>query len=426
MIQEIYEVFKKSTGVSTDTRSILPNQLFFALKGPNFDGSIYVETALEKGAIAVVTYGNAEFYSDKIFKVNDSLRTLQELANFHRKQLQIPIIALTGSNGKTTTKELVSLVLKQNYHTLSTEGNLNNHIGVPLTLLKITQEHEIAVLEMGANKLGDIDELCRIAEPTHGLITSIGKAHLEGFGSLDGVKKGKSEMYRFLRETNGCIFLNESVEYLKELIPQNSTVIPFGTKETGVYVSKVLSTNPLKMTISLKGDEYCVHSHLFGSFHQNNILYAIQVGLYFNVPIESILNAISLYVPSNNRSEKRIWKNNIVLLDAYNANPTSMKSAIVEFVENTSGNKLLILGDMFELGDFAVAEHQAIVDYVSTTDSEVLVVGDIFYHTLTNSKNIQKFKSTEECKAYLCSADLKGFSMLVKGSRFMKLERIFD
>lgn len=425
MIRELYEIFKNSTGVSTDTRSILPNQLFFALKGPNFDGNVYAKTAIEKGAIAVVS--DSELVnSDKIFKVEDSLKALQDLANYHRNQFQIPIIALTGSNGKTTTKELISLVLKQKYLALSTEGNLNNHIGVPLTLLRITHEHEIAVVEMGANKLGDIDELCRIAEPTHGLITSIGKAHLEGFGSIEGVKKGKSELFRYLQESRECIFLNEAVEYLKNLIPESATVIPFGGKDSGLYVEKVLESNPLKIIISLNGVEMQVDSHLFGSFHQNNILYAIQVGLFFNVPVKSILKAISLYVPSNNRSEKRIWNNNIVLLDAYNANPTSMKAAVVEFIATTSGKKVLILGDMFELGDYALTEHQAIADYVSKTNSEVLLVGNIFSNTNTNFKNVRKFQTTESCKKYLNTSGFEGYSILVKGSRSMKLESIFE
>jgi UDP-N-acetylmuramoyl-tripeptide--D-alanyl-D-alanine ligase len=426
MLEKLYKIFQKSKGVSTDTRTIVFNQIFFALRGPNFDGNQYIELALEKGAIAVVSDDKSLSNNDKIFYTEDALKTLQELANHHRKQFSIPIIGLTGSNGKTTTKELISIVLKKKFNTLSTFGNLNNHIGVPLTLLKISKEHEVAVIEMGANKEGDINELSLIAEPTHGLITSIGKAHLEGFGSIEGVKRGKSELYRFLDSNDGIIFLNNQVEHLREMVPKDAKVIRFGTSDTSLFVEKIISSNPLTMSILYGGKSFEVSTHLFGSFHQNNVLYAIQIGLYFDVPMNMILSAILNYIPSNNRSEQRKWNENTVLLDAYNANPTSMLSAIDEFCEFIQGNKLLLLGDMMELGTQQQEEHQSIVDFVESKQIETILVGEIFYNTHTQSKKIKKFLTLNEATDYINGANLKKYSILVKGSRKMSLEKLFQ
>jgi UDP-N-acetylmuramoyl-tripeptide--D-alanyl-D-alanine ligase len=426
MLEKLYTIFKKSEGVSTDTRTIQPNQIFFALKGPNFDGNKYIEFALDKGAIAVVSDDKSHSNSDKVFYTEDALKTLQDLANYHRKQFSIPIIGLTGSNGKTTTKELLSAVLRQKYNTLSTFGNLNNHIGVPLTLLKITQEHEMAVIEMGANKEGDINELCVIAEPTHGLITSIGKAHLEGFGSIEGVKRGKSELYRFFQSTEGVIFINNQVEHLKELLSSNANTIEFGSTDTLLFVEKVKTSNPLSMIIKYRDKCFEVSTHLFGSFHQNNVLYAIQAGLYFDVPMELILSAISNYIPSNNRSEQRLWNENTVLLDAYNANPTSMLSAIDEFDKFVQGNKLLLLGDMMELGSYQKEEHQNVVDFIESKQIEAVLVGEIFYKTHSQNGSTKKFLTLDEASAYLKEANFKKYYILVKGSRKMSLEKIFQ
>lgn len=426
MVEELYNIFKNSDGVSTDTRTIQPNQLFFALKGPNFDGNQYVSLAIEKGAIAVVSNDKSYKENEKVFYTEDALKTLQDLANHHRKQFSIPVIGLTGSNGKTTTKELLSSVLKQKYHTLSTFGNLNNHIGVPLTLLNITQEHEVAVIEMGANKEGDINELSVIAEPTHGLITSIGKAHLEGFGSIEGVKRGKSELYRFLQNNDGVIFINNQLEHLKELLPNNANIVEFGSSDTILFVEKVKTSNPLTMSIKYRDKRFEVLTHLFGSFHQNNVLYAIETGLYFDVPMELILTAISNYIPSNNRSEQLLWNDNIVLLDAYNANPTSMLSAIDEFCEFIQGNKMLLLGDMMELGGYQQEEHQNIVDFIESKQIEAVLVGDIFYQTQTRNASTQKFLTLDKASAFLQESNLKKYSILVKGSRKMSLEKIFQ
>lgn len=426
MLEKLYNIFKKSEGVSTDTRTIKPNQIFFALKGPNFDGNKYIELALEKGAIAVVSDDKSQSNNDKVFYTENTLKTMQDLANHHRKQFSIPIIGLTGSNGKTTTKELLSSVLKQKYNTLSTFGNLNNHIGVPLTLLNITREHEMAVIEMGANKVGDIDELSVIAEPTHGLITSIGKAHLEGFGSIEGVKRGKSELYRFLQNTDGIIFINNQVEHLMELLPNNANVIEFGSSDTLLFVEKVKSSNPLSMSIKYIDTSFEVSTHLFGSFHKNNVLYAIQTGLYFDVSMELILSAISNYIPSNNRSEQRLWNENTVLLDAYNANPTSMLSAIDEFDKFVEGNKLLLLGDMMELGNYQLEEHQNIVDFIESKQIEAVLVGEIFYKTKSNNASTKKFLTLDNVSTYLQESNFKKYSILVKGSRKMSLEKIFQ
>lgn len=425
-MEQLYNVFIKSSGVNTDTRSMASNQIFFALRGPNFNGNDYVQFALDKGALAVVADENNGIVSDKVFYVDDALGTLQKLANYHRKKVNIPTIGLTGSNGKTTTKELLSAVLSQKYNVLSTFGNLNNHIGVPLTLLRINKNHELAVIEMGANKIGDIEELSSIAEPTHGLITSIGKAHLEGFGSLEGVKKGKAELFRNLELNNGVIFLNSQVTILEELVNQSSNLVRFGNIGSNLFIKNIKSSNPLTFTLSYQDTLFDVESHLFGSFHQSNILYAIQIGLYFNVPIQDILKAIKMYVPNNNRSEMKVWNGNNVLLDAYNANPTSMQSAINEFYISVHGSKLLVLGDMFELGDYAQEEHQKIVDSIIEMGLDAILIGKEFNSTNSTSDKITKFLKLEDAPKYIISKQLNNHSILVKGSRSMKMETIFQ
>ena len=422
-IKEIYEKFLLSSGVITDSRKVCKKSIFISLKGPNFNGNKFAKTAIENGAsISIVDEKKYKLNDVNYIYVNDCLKTLQELANFHRKKLKTKIIALTGSNGKTTTKELINSVLKTKYNTSFTTGNLNNHIGVPLSILKITKKTELAIIEMGANHIGEIELLSKIAEPNFGYITNFGKAHIEGFGSKEGVVIGKGELYKFLKKRGGVIFYNSDDQTQKTLLLDYKNKFGFGKINSDV-IYKVNSINP-NITISSEGFNF--QSHLFGNYNVENILAAITIGLYFEVDKSKIRDGILNYKPSNNRSQiiKKI-KNDIVL-DAYNANPSSMILAIQNFEKLKSDNKILILGDMFELGKDQINYHQEIIDYCEKMDvKKIYLVGSIFSKTRFS----KKFTSFTSCNEVIKSNEFKNISksiFFLKGSRGIQLEKLVN
>jgi UDP-N-acetylmuramoyl-tripeptide--D-alanyl-D-alanine ligase len=413
-IKKIYELYTKHYLVDTDTRTIRKNTLFFALKGAHYNGNNFANEALEKGAdYAIIDEKNFQI-NDKTILVVNVLDTLQKLANYHRLQLKAPIIALTGSNGKTTTKELIKCILSEKYNTTATTGNLNNSIGVPLTLLSMTPKTEMGIVEMGANHQKEIEFLCALAQPNFGYITNFGKAHLAGFGGIEGVIKGKSELYAFLIENNNIAIIN----------PDDALQVEKTKHAKTIYFPKnsvCMNADPF-VKLSFNGLE--IQSKLVGTYNYTNILAAITLGSYFGVAPLKIKKAIENYVPTNNRSQIIEKKNNQVILDAYNANPSSMKVAIENFVHIKKELKTVILGDMFELGEASSKEHQEIVDLADHCDfSNTLYVGAHFYKTIT--KNIQ-FKTFEGLRDHLLKNPLNNQSILIKGSRGMALERILD
>jgi UDP-N-acetylmuramoyl-tripeptide--D-alanyl-D-alanine ligase len=427
-IEDLYRIFLECDGqVCTDTRKIIKGSIFFALKGGNFNANEFALKAIESGcAYAVVDEAK---YADgkKILLVNDVLKALQQLANHHRKQFAFPFLAITGSNGKTTNKELINAVLSKKYKTLATEGNLNNHIGVPLTLLKIRKENDFAIIEMGANHQGEIDELCRIAEPDFGLITNIGKAHLEGFGGIEGVKKGKTELFRYLKEKHGKVFINGDDDVLHDLAVDNDK-ISFGCKKLYDMIGKPVAGSE---TVSLKfrtryGDldwnkHDTVRTKIVGNYNFMNCLAAVTVGNYFHVEDELIKAALEEYVPNMNRSQLVKTASNTLLLDAYNANPNSMKAAIENFAVFPAAKKLVLLGDMFELGEFSAEEHKNISQLLKDKKLEdVILVGEEFFKY--GDASFLKFKTTAACLDHLKKIHVTDTAVLIKGSRGMKME----
>lgn len=421
MIEKIYAHYAKNNKVSTDTRKIEKDSIFFALKGENFNANKFAKQALEKGA-AYAIVDEKEYQTDKrIILVNDVLETLQELAAYHRIKLGMPLVSLTGSNGKTTTKELINVVLLQKFKTTATKGNLNNHIGVPLTLLSMTSETEIGIVELGANHPKEIAFLCNIAKPDYGYITNFGKAHLEGFGSIEGVIKAKTEMYDYLRETNKTIFVNANDAIQVEKAKGIKT-ISFGT-EKSEYNIVFVSANPF---VKVKIDEVEIESKLIGSYNYNNIAAAIAIGKYFKIEDEQIKRAIENYKPTNNRSEIINTKANKIILDAYNANPSSMQSALDNLMQLSDKNKVAILGDMFELGNHSEKEHQYITDLVDKSNfMMVYLIGENFAKTKSRSEKIKIFKNYEAFKKAF-TIKLKETTILIKASRGMGLERALD
>lgn len=422
-VAEIHQLFLNCTGVSTDTRNLSTNSLFFCLKGENFNGNKFAGKALEEGASYVI-YDDTEYNPDhqNAILVEDSLSTLQALARFHRNQFDIPIIGLTGSNGKTTTKELIRSVLAQNFEVLATKGNLNNHIGVPLTLLNIKESTEIALIEMGANHLKEIAFLAHIAAPTMGYITNFGKAHLEGFGSLEGVVKGKSELYDYLKEHNGITIVNGNDKKQMQQSEGLNRYI-FGTTQ--------LAQNQLTNFVNKEG--YCtvqagettITSQLTGTYNFDNLNAAVTFGEFFDIPLSTIQKGIASYSPTNNRSQWIKTKKNHILLDAYNANPTSMTAAIQSFIDMKANAKLVILGDMLELGQYAQKEHQAIIDQLKKEGiDQAILVGPLFCASKTEGFNT--FENTAEVKKYLANQSIMKHTILIKGSRGIALEQLLD
>jgi UDP-N-acetylmuramoyl-tripeptide--D-alanyl-D-alanine ligase len=423
MLHEIHKYFLASSGVVTDTRKIKDNCLFVALKGENFNGNLFALEAIQKGAIyALVDDPVIARESNQMIFVEDTLKTLQELSRFHRKSLKVKIIALTGSNGKTTTKEILKSVLFQEYKTQATEGNLNNHIGVPLTLLSFHKDTEIGIVEMGANHGGEIKELCEIALPNYGLITNFGKAHLKGFGSLEGVIKAKTELYEYLVKNEGKLFINEDDPIQKEWKTKSKNH-SFGEDLNATCVIEYLtkSGNPLKIKFQCE----IINSKLNGFYNFTNLGAAIAIGKHFKISNENINFGVSAYSPSNNRSETITQGTNRITLDAYNANPTSMEVSIKAF--NLNKNGVVILGDMFELGAYTDEEHQKTVMLLEETNlEEILIVGEAFFKTSSKDSRIQKFKTLDNIKEYLKKKSFNNKSILLKGSRGMALEKLLE
>lgn len=420
-IKELHQHFLQSSGICTDTRKITKNCIFFALKGENFNGNKFAEAAIKKGALKVIIdekeYNKS---TENYILVKNCLQTLQQLATFHRNYYKINVIALTGSNGKTTTKELIKEVLSQKFNVTATKGNLNNHIGVPLTLLSITAQTQIAIVEMGANHHKEIERLCEIANPDFGYITNFGKAHLEGFGSLKGVIEAKTELYQFLKNNNKLVFANtnDAIQVKKS---KDIHRITFGTKDQGCVIGFKNTSN--YVTVIYKNTE--IKSNLIGIYNFDNLAASICIGDYFKVSKEAIKKAIESYIPSNNRSQIIQQNSNSIILDAYNANPTSMLAALQNFKQVKGLNKVLFLGDMFELGITSKNEHQSIVEYLENNlFKEVFLIGENFYNTKTASNFIKKYKTFENLKQHLLNHPTKNSSILIKGSRGMALERI--
>ena len=420
-IAQIHQLFLNSEGVCTDTRSIKKNQIFIALKGDNFDGNKYASKAIENGALIAIV-DDPTIKHSKALHVKDGLETLQKLANYHRNQLNIPIIALTGSNGKTTTKELINVVLSTQYKCTSTKGNLNNHIGVPLTLLDMNPETEIGVVEMGANHMREIAELCEIAQPNYGYITNIGKAHLEGFGSEENILIGKTELYDYIKKTGGTLFCNADDEKLFPLTKEVSTVF-FSKKNPHYNPIKLSNTDPF---ISVQFKTTKINSNLVGTYNYSNIAAGITIGNHFNITANNIKKAIEEYTPKNNRSELVIKGSNKIILDAYNANPSSMKEALnhLNNISTDKNKKIAVLGDMFELGKYAQKEHQLIADLVIPMSiNEVLLVGENFNACSINSDKIKVFRDVNSLILHLKEKTYTNSLLLIKGSRGMKLEQ---
>jgi len=417
---ELYNYFKESSSVSTDTRLINKGSIFFALKGENFDGNKFAEEAIKSGASYAVI-DDQSLNNPKFIKVKNVLKSLQDLSKFHRsKLLKTKIIALTGSNGKTTTKELISEVLKKKYKIISTIGNLNNHIGVPLTLLRIKQNTEIAIVEMGANHLNEIKLLTDLINPDFGLITNFGKAHLEGFGSIEGVIKGKSELYDFLIKNDKKAFINND-DYIQNQFIGNK--ISFSKEDKSNYIFKeVKDTN----YAGLNYNDFIVDSKLTGNYNYHNIAFATSVGLYFNISIEKIKEAISNYIPSNNRSQIIKKNNKLIILDAYNANPTSMISAINSLIKK-QGNKSVILGDMFELGNQSEKEHHDLIDFcVKNNFENIFLIGNEFFKQKDKFEIPFFYKTKDELNKHIKKFPITSKYILIKGSRVMRMENLIN
>ncbi|QSB26842.1 UDP-N-acetylmuramoyl-tripeptide--D-alanyl-D-alanine ligase [Flavobacterium sp. CLA17] len=423
-IQDIHNLFLQCKSVSIDTRKIETNSMFFAIKGENFDANTFAKQALDLGALFVVIDNASYFIDERTVLVENSLHTLQELAKFHRTYLNLPVVALTGSNGKTTTKELINVVLSKKFKTKATIGNLNNHIGVPLTLLSFTKDTQIGIVEMGANHKKEIEFLCEIAQPDYGYITNFGKAHLEGFGGVEGVIQGKSEMYKYLAEHDKTVFVNLEdpiqVEKSKEI-----KRFTFGIKKNEANVRiNTIEANPF---VVIEYEEFVVNSNLIGLYNANNINAAVAIGIYFNVGNNDIKAAIESYTPDNNRSQLLKKGTNQIILDAYNANPSSMAVAIANFIQLDNSKKIMILGDMFELGNESSQEHKIIVDSVIGQNQSVCyLIGKDFYAHKISNEYVFFFETFDAFADYLKTIKFNDNTILIKGSRGMALERTLE
>ena len=428
-VSELYSVLRQFPVVTTDSRKAVPGTIFFALKGENFNGNQFAASALQQGCSYVVIDEEQYYSGDKCILVKDCLAALQELAKYHRTQLKIPFIAITGSNGKTTTKEYIKNVLSKKYKVLATTGNLNNHIGVPLTVLEITSAIEIAIIEMGANHTGEIAQLCEIAQPDFGLITNIGKAHIGEFGSFEAIVKAKTEMYQYLKKKNGKVFINSS----NELLVSNASgieQISYGSSQKDFCSCTLAEASPF---LKVKYENETIASQLVGKYNFENIAAAICIGKYFDVEAKKIREAVEEYAPSNNRSQIVKTKINTIISDAYNANPSSMRAAIENFHEIKGENKWLILGDMRELGTYEVEEHKNILQLISAKKfSNVVLVGDVFIKAVSELKPDAfaplMFKNSDELALHLKAEPLSKSPSLIllKGSRGIKLEKVVE
>ena len=423
-ISHIHSLFLQCNTVSIDTRKIEPKSLFVAIKGENFDANTFAKEALEKGALYVLI-DNEDYYIDqRTILVENSLIALQELAKFHRKYLKLPIIALTGSNGKTTTKELINVVLSKKYNTKATIGNLNNHIGVPLTLLSFNSETEIGIVEMGANHKKEIEFLCDLATPDYGYITNFGKAHLEGFGGVEGVIQGKSEMYVYLSKNHKKAFINleDPIQVSKS---KEMDFYSFGiNKEKADVNISTIKANPF---VEIGYSDNMISTHLIGLYNANNVNAALTIGKYFNVEDLAIKEALESYIPENNRSQLLAKGTNQIILDAYNANPSSMAVAIENFLQLDNLNKIVVLGDMFELGEESKQEHKAIVNLLLNQNIiACYFIGKEFFSIRMDINNFHFYETFEQFSNYLKGIKIDKSSLLIKGSRGMALERTLD
>ena len=422
-LETIYSYFLESAGICTDTRNIEKGCLFVALRGDNFNGNTFTQQALDKGAFKVIIDDISQHKNTgETILCKNTLVLLQELATYHRQELNIPIIALTGSNGKTTTKEIINAVLSKKFKTTATQGNLNNHIGVPLTLLSMTKETQICVVEMGANHTKEIEALCEIAQPNFGYITNFGKAHIEGFGSIEGVIKGKSELYKYITKEKGTLFFNADDPIQTKLLSNYTAKIGFSQEKKNFYTLKQIDTTPY---VALQAAQTNITSNLIGAYNFTNISAGVLIGDFFDIPLNDIKQAIEEYLPTNNRSQLITKGNTQIILDAYNANPTSMMAALQHFNTMRGDSKMVFLGDMFELGETAHKEHQKIVDYLTNSNiDEIYIIGSYFSKTKSQVKNIYQFTSFEALKKDFNNIVAKDRTILIKASRGMALERI--
>jgi UDP-N-acetylmuramoyl-tripeptide--D-alanyl-D-alanine ligase len=445
--EQLYQLYKKHPVISTDTRKIAPGSIFFALKGDKFDANTFAEQAIAAGAAYAVIDNPAYSLGEQYLLVDDVLTTLQDLARYHRRQLNIPVIGLTGTNGKTTTKELINAVLSQHFNTYATQGNLNNHIGVPLTILSINDTHQAAVIEMGANHQKEIELLCSISQPTHGLITNVGKAHLEGFGGIEGVKKGKGELYDYLSPKvrksgspeEGVVFVNSADSVLMGMQQARGlkNIVLYGNNNPADLISGQLTENSpyltLQWTNNTTDESYEVKSQLTGAYNLDNILAAICIGVYFKFSAEEINAGISGYQPKNNRSQITQTATNTLICDYYNANPSSMFVAIENLGKIKANHKVLVLGDMFEMGQESAAEHEAVIKKALETDvDERIFIGGEFSSRKSEvgSRKLEHgttfYPTVEEAMAGLKANPIKNATVLIKGSRGMALERLVE
>lgn len=421
-IAELYKCFMECGKVTTDSRNCPEGSMFIALKGETFNGNAFAAQALKQGCRYAVI-DESEYAGEGTILVDNCLQALQQLANNHRRQLKTPVIGITGTNGKTTTKELISTVLSRKFNTLYTEGNFNNHIGVPLTLLRLTKEHEMAVVEMGANHPGEIKTLVHIAEPDYGIITNVGKAHLQGFGSFEGVIRTKGELYDFLRAKGGAtIFIQNENPYLNG-IAEGLTCVRYG-QTAGLYVSgELISCSPfLSFRWTAEGVSHEVNTHLIGSYNLDNMLAAAAIGRYFGVSDDDISSALVSYLPHNNRSQLKETADNKLIVDAYNANPTSMMAALKNFRQVEAPHKMVILGDMKELGEASREEHQKVVDYLKECGFDRVVLVGPEFAAATHS--YQTFQHVDEVLADIRMHKPQGYYILIKGSNSMKLSQL--
>ncbi|HNZ61341.1 MAG TPA: UDP-N-acetylmuramoyl-tripeptide--D-alanyl-D-alanine ligase [Paludibacteraceae bacterium] len=429
---QLYNIFLQHPIITTDSRNCPANSIFFALKGENFNANTFALSALEKGCAFAVVDDKEFAVDDRFILVDNVLETLQQLAHFHRKQTNIPVLGITGTNGKTTTKELITAVLKEKFKVLSTQGNLNNHIGVPLTLLQLLPEHQLAIIEMGANHPGEIDQLCQIAAPDYGLITNVGKAHMEGFGSFEGVMRTKGELYNYVFRHGKNIFIDKNNNFLREMAANagfstNERIVEYGLnvpgREPAAISGEILENSVfLKMKCHTPEGSFMIETRLIGSYNAENILAAVAVGFFFGVENSAIQRGIENYNPQNNRSQLTVTQKNKLIVDAYNANPSSMSAAIQNFAQMEGEPKALIIGDMLELGEQSEEEHRNIIRLLQQKGfKNVLLVGPQFQKV---NDSYLSFQNVEELIKYLESSPLEGQNILLKGSRGIHLEKV--
>jgi UDP-N-acetylmuramoyl-tripeptide--D-alanyl-D-alanine ligase len=425
--EQIYKLFRESTGVTTDSRSVSTGQIFFALWGDNYNGNKFASEAIDKGASYAIIDDPA-FETEKTILVDDCLFELQALAAYHRKEMKVPVLAITGTNGKTTTKELVTAILSRKFKVHATSGNLNNHIGVPLTILSAPEGTEIMIIEMGASHIGEIRTLCLIAKPDYGLITNIGTAHIEGFGSIEGVIKAKTELYEHLRKVNGIAIYNDKDPVLSEKIYKLvNRAVPYSDPTgTDLKVTSGLTGMKLSLTVEYEHIKYSISTNLFGDYNVNNVKAAMAAGLFFGVGMKDIAGEVGKYDPANNRSQIKVTERNTLVCDSYNANPSSMRMAIESFAKIQAEKKMCIIGDMLELGEKSEEEHARVLKILNDNNiREVLLTGPMFSKVAAKS-GFKSFANGKKLKEYLESQKIKGFHILIKGSRGIALEQVYE